>query len=70
MKEEAITLFLKKHIVMSLNEIRETSRNGSDKTNFELGEVYAYVDCLEMLLQYQGVENCVLLALEEKYGIR
>lgn len=44
--------------------------NQGNKSDFLLGELYAYMECLEVILKRQGVDNDTLLALEEHFGIR
>lgn len=41
-----------------------------EESDFVLGKIYAYIECLEIILQSEGVDNDTLLALEEKYHIR
>lgn len=65
-KEEALIHYLEEHIVMCLDDIME----GEKMTDFLTGEIYAYIECLEIILQRQGVDNKTLLALEAKYGIK
>lgn len=40
------------------------------QSEFIMGKIYGYVECLEELLRCEGVENSELLLLEEQYGIR
>ena len=41
-----------------------------NESEFLQGKIYAYVECLEVILQSEGVSDEALLALEEQYGIR
>ena len=65
-KEETLTHYLVKYIFMCLDEIMEIE----EMTDFLTGEVYAYIECLEIILSRQGVDNKTLLAIEAKYGIK
>ncbi len=53
------------HIFECLDELNEAVEN-----DFVMGEKYAYIECLEILLQDKGIKNETMLALEKKYGIR
>lgn len=64
-KQQNVTHYLEEYIMMCLDEIMET-----DKTEFLLGEIYAYVECLEIIWQWKGVDNATMLALEAKCGIK
>ena len=66
--QSAIT-HLKEQLTMWLDEIWEEYSKG-DESDFLLGEIYGYVECLEIILQYEGVDNATILALEKRYGIR
>lgn len=66
MGKKHTVLYLEKYILMCLDEIRSEGI----KTEFVLGEVYAYIECLEIIWQRKGVDNQTMLALEAKYGIR
>lgn len=57
-------------IMMSLDEIAEARKNGASNEEFLLGEAHAYIDCLETILLSNGTDNSILLAIEERYGIR
>lgn len=61
---------LEDRIFMSLDEIAEARKNGASNEDFLLGELHAYIDCLETILTSKGVSNNALLAIEEKYGLR
>lgn len=52
-----------------LNELWQEYCRGDD-SDFLLGEIYAYVECLEVILQSEGADHDVLLDLEARYGIR
>lgn len=56
---------LDEYILLCLEELNE-----EEQTEFVIGEKYAYIECLEILLQSKGVENEMLITLEKKYGIR
>lgn len=60
---------LKEKLFMWLDEIWEEYSQG-DESEFLLGEIYGYVECLEIILQSEGVDNETILALESRYGIR
>lgn len=53
-----------------LDEAWEEYRCCESDSEFLLGKIYAYVECLEVILQQNGVSNDALLALEKQYGIR
>lgn len=55
---------LKDHIKMSLKELVAVGDN-----DFANGEIYAYVECLELILILSGVKPKKLIKLERKYGI-
>jgi len=59
---------LEKYIMTCLDEIR--TQNELENSEFLQGELYAYLECLEIILQGQGVDNAELLALEERLGVR
>ena len=65
-KEQTLLRYLEEYIIMCLDEIMEIG----ETDDFLIGEIYAYIECLEIILQKQGVDNNTLLALEAKYGIR
>lgn len=67
-EQDAIT-YLQENLITWLDEIWEEYSQGN-KSEFLLGEIYAYIECLEIILQYKGVDNKTLLALEKHYGIR
>lgn len=56
---------LEENIILFLEEL-----NDEEPTEFVLGEKYAYIECLEKILQSKGIDNETLLSLEKKYGIR
>lgn len=66
MEKKHTVLYLEEYILMCLYEIRSEGIT----TEFVLGEVYAYIECLEIIWQRKGVDNQTMLALEAKYGIR
>lgn len=49
------------HIFECLDELNEAAEN-----DFVMGEKYAYIECLEILLQDKGIKNETMLALEKK----
>ena len=63
--QQTIIQYLEQYIQMSLDEIME-----AEMTDFLLGEVYAYVECLEIIWEWKGVGNTTMHALEAKCGIR
>lgn len=63
------TQYLSESLFEWLEEVWQEYNQGN-KSEFLLGEIYAYVECLEVLLRKQGVDNDTLLAIEEHYGIR
>lgn len=67
-KEEIIT-YLRKRLITNLDELLEDYDN-TNQSEFLLGGLYAYTECLEIILQSEGVDNDTLLALEQHYGIR
>ena len=67
-KEETIA-YLREHLRLCLDELLEDCDNSTD-SEFLMGEMYAYTECLEIILQSDGVDNDTLLALEQHYGIR
>lgn len=67
-KQSAIT-YLKEQLVMWLDEVWKEYCQGN-KTDFLLGQIYAYVECLEVLMQCEGVDNQTQLDIETRYGLR
>lgn len=61
--------FLEEYLISRLDELRETYFQ-EDNSEFYLGEAYAYVECLEVILEYKGADNETLLSIEERYGIK
>ena len=61
---------LEKHIEGCLDEIIHARKCGTENTEFLVGEIHAYLDCLEIILQSKGVDRQQILLVEEKYGIR
>lgn len=55
---------LKNHIKMCLDELLL-----SQDSDFTEGEMYAYLECLELILLLCGVKRDKLIELEEQYGI-
>ena len=62
-------MYLEEYILLRLEEVRE-ERCQDTESEFLLGEAYAYVECLEVILKRQGVDNETLLTIEKRYGIR
>lgn len=65
MCKQNTTQYLEEYILMCLDEIL-----GKVIDDFLLGEIYAYIECLEIIMKRRGVDDKTLLALEAKYGIR
>ncbi len=55
---------LREHLQQSLDELA-----GNVYNEFQLGEIYAYLACLEIILFNEGVRRDEIMALEKKYGI-
>lgn len=55
---------LREHLQQSLDELA-----GNVYNEFQLGEIYAYLECLEIILCNEGVRRDEIMALEKKYGI-
>lgn len=64
-KQQTIIQYLEEYILMCLDEVLDT-----EMTDFLLGEIYAYVECLEIIWGWKGVDTATMLALEAKCGIR
>lgn len=68
-KQEArLAEYLSEYIETCLEELR----SGNDERTveeFTFGETYAYVECLEIILSFQGADREALRKLELKYGI-
>ena len=43
---------------------------GGNESEFLLGKIYAYVECMEIIFQSEGMGDEMLRAFEEQYGIR
>ena len=69
MCKQSVDTYFQEKLFMWLDEAWE-EYSGGNKSDFLLGKIYAYVECLEIIMQQEGCDNDVLLALEEQYGIR
>lgn len=69
MQEEKEKIYLEEYILLRLEEVQE-EREQDDESEFLLGETYAFVECLEVILKSKGVDNETLLNIEKRYGIR
>ena len=63
-KQQTIIQYLEEYILMCLDEVLDT-----EMTDFLLGEIYAYVECLEIIWGWKGVDAATMLAFEKKCGI-
>lgn len=68
MCKETVNICAQEKILRWLDEALEEYR--CYKSDFLLGKVYAYVDCVEIILYSEGVDDDALLAFEEHCGIR
>ena len=67
-KQSAFT-YVQEQIVSWLDEAWDECCLG-EQSEFLMGKIYGYVECLEILLRYDGVSDDELLALEAQYGVR
>lgn len=63
------SMYLDEYILLRLAEVQD-ERRIDPESEFLLGEVYAYIECLEVILKNGGAEDEELLNLEERFGIR
>ena len=63
-KQQTIIQYLEEYILMCLDEVLDT-----EMTDFLLGEIYAYVECLEIIWGWKGVDTATMIAFEKKCGI-
>lgn len=63
--------YLLRYLISSLDELKELRMNAPGKRDdeFLLGETYAFLECLEIILLSTDTERAVMLGLEKKYGI-
>ena len=63
--------YLFRYLISSLDELKELRMNAPEKRDdeFLLGETYAFLECLEIILLSTDTERAVMLGLEKKYGI-
>ena len=57
--------YLSEYIILNLNEIN-TVRNRSD---FNEGELSAYVECLEILSEWRGFKKFGINDIEKSFGV-
>lgn len=69
MQKKNEKLYLEEYILLRLEEVRE-ERCQDSESEFLLGETYAFVECLEVILKDKGVDNETLLIIEKRYGVR
>lgn len=69
MEVQNLSAELCERLLMWLDEVWAEYSQG-DKSDFLLGQIYAYIECLETILQNAGVDNETLLDIERQYGIR
>lgn len=60
--------FAVKDITESIGEISESFKQKPD--GFLLGEAYAYIECLEILLIILKRDNSIVMEYEKLFGIR
>ena len=69
MCNQSVITYLQEKILLWLDEVwNEYCSFG--RTEFLLGKIYAYVECLEIIMELDGADNDEMLALESLYGIR
>lgn len=63
--------YLFRYLISSLDELKELRMNAPEKRDdeFLLGETYAFLECLEIILLSTDTERAVMLGFEKKYGI-
>lgn len=67
-KQEAqLVKYLTEYIEKCLEELRYG--NAESLTEIVCGEIYAYIECLEIILTGKGVNEETLRELELKYGV-
>lgn len=69
MSEQSVITSLEEEIYKWLDEAWDEYCGGDD-SEFLLGKIYAYVECLEILLHSEGIADETLIELESRYGIR
>lgn len=69
MSKQSVIIFIVDKLYAWLDEAW-SEYSGGYESEFLLGKIYAYIECLEIILQSEGIDNEELLALEEKYGIK
>ncbi len=67
-QQSVITYFVEK-LYLWLDEVWDEYCGGYE-SEFLLGKIYAYIECLELMLQHDGIDNKMLLELEVKYGLK
>ncbi len=62
--------YLLRYLISSLDELKELRMTPEKRDDeFLLGETYAFLECLEIILLSTDTERAVMLGLEKKYGI-
>lgn len=69
MCKQIVNICAQEKILKWLDEAWEEYCRGNE-SEFLLGKVYAYVECMEIILQSEGMDDEILRVLEEQYGIR
>lgn len=69
MDNQSVVIYLQEKLLEWLDDVWNEYCN-CDTSDFLLGQLYAYMECLEVILKSEGVDNSTMLALEEQYGIR
>lgn len=69
MQKKYENLYLEEYILLRLEEVQE-ERCLDAESEFLLGQAYAFVECLEVILKSKGEDNETLLSIEKRYGIR
>ena len=68
MSKETVDICAQEKILKWLDEAWEEYRNGYE-SDFLLGKIYAYVECMEIILQSEGMSDEMLRDFEQQYGI-
>lgn len=69
MCKQSVVAELKKEVSAWLDEAWEEYRCVV-QSEFLLGKIYAFTECLEMIMYAEGVADEYIIELEERYGLR
>lgn len=69
MQKKYEELHLDEYLMLRLEELREELSQDAE-SEFLLGQAYAFVECLEVILKSNGENDEELLSIERRYGLR